>query len=115
MKAIFGNNLKQAREARGWKQPRAANEIGVTRQAYAAWEEGRGFPTECALVKVAEVFHITDVAGFISNEHFDIKKQVHQFPELPKDMALLQEQYKSAPIHIKLSVNILLGLVDLEG
>lgn len=114
MKAIFGNNLRAVRRLKGWSQERAAEEIGVGRPAYASWEEGRAFPAETDLVKMSHVFLITDLAGFIGNEHFDYIQQIHKFPEAAR-MGQLIEKYQQAGIREKLAVNILLGLVDLEG
>lgn len=119
MKEIFSKNLKQAREGKGWKQEGTAKAIGVTRQAYGAWEEGRSFPTEGDLITVAKIFGISDLIGFISNDKFDIHQQIQQAPKQnPKVNAasMIEEKYRKAGIKEQLVVNILLGLVDLtEG
>lgn len=38
---ILGQNIKKAREAKGWTQERLAGEIGYSQEAVAGWEGGR--------------------------------------------------------------------------
>jgi len=113
MKEIFANNLKRARAAKGWKQIKTAAMIGVTRQAYAAWEQRRSFPNETDLIKMAQILDITDLLGFLSNEKFDISAQLTKREKDLGRLSELQKAYEGADIKDKLAVNILLGLVDL--
>ena len=114
MKEIFSENLKQARGFKHWTQEKAAALIGVTRGAYAAWEEGRSFPGPCDLIKLADVFGIEDLRGFISNDKFNVKQQLAKVQKSLTTPGIIQQKYQEAGLKEKLAVNILLGLVDLE-
>lgn len=115
MKDIFGNNLKKLRHQAGWTQEKAAIEIGVGRPAYGAWEEGRSFPRREDLVKVARTFRITDLIGLIENEHFDPNNQLKAVTGKDKAVDDLMKKYRNADIRVRLAVNILLGIVDVDN
>lgn len=112
MKDIFGKNLKKMRERNGWTQAKAAAEIGVGRPAYGAWEEGRSFPSQIDLVRVAKTYRITDLVGFIENEHFDPKNQGAIFSLSNKLAEDLLRRYKSADERIRMAIDLLIGMAD---
>lgn len=114
MNSIFGKNLGAIRTAKGWTQQKAADELEVNRSTYAAWEEGRGFPTAEMLVHVARVFKITDLIGMIENESFNYSQQIPKVIHEPTPTTTIEKAYQAAGIREKLAVNILLGLVDLS-
>lgn len=115
MKEIFSKNLRQARALKGWSQERAAAEIGATRQAYGAWEEARSLPPQRHLIKMVKVFRITDLIGFISNDKFDMKNQAPKAQPVESAPAtMIERKYQEADVKVKLAVNILLDMVDLE-
>lgn len=116
MKNTFGANLRKAREFNGWTQEMAAKKINIKRSAYGAWEEGRGCPAFPALVRIVQVFRITDLVGFLENEQFDIKQQLPAVikPANIEPITNLEKQYAAAGIRERLAVNILLGLVDIN-
>src|SRR6185437_2480599 len=109
-----GANLKKAREFKGWTQEKAASIVGVSRPAFGAYEEGRAFPGVDTFIRLAEIFHVKDLVGFVRNEKFDPRCQA-QRTEIPAEMSNLVDNYRAADIREKLAVNILLGLVDLAG
>src|SRR5690348_250704 len=51
--------LVEAREQRGWSQAVAAEKVGVTRVAYARWEEQGIIPRLWAINKTSEAFKMS--------------------------------------------------------
>lgn len=56
----FGERVRKARREVGMTQGDFANELGVSRQAYAAWETGRNTPPHMPEVAV----RLEEVTGF---------------------------------------------------
>lgn len=70
-RTIFSDNLKKARKLKGWIQQEAADNIGIKRATYAAYEESRADPPNKTLTLIAEVFEVEDdVYGFMNNRDF---------------------------------------------
>lgn len=55
---VCANRLKELREAKGWTQPRAAREIGVSAGHYRDLEAGRGMPRLVTAQRAAKVFGV---------------------------------------------------------
>lgn len=110
----FAKNLSTVRQLFGWSQEKTAEKLKVNRPAYAAWEEGRSFPSATCLIRIAKTFKITDLIGFIENEHFNYRQQLPKAPEIKPAETLVEQKYREAGIREKLAVNILLGLVDVD-
>lgn len=115
MKDTFGNNLKKTREIYGWTQEKTAKMLNVTRSAYGAWEEGRGFPSRTKIIDVSKLFQITDLIGFLENDQFAPAQQIPK-AKVPPAAAKseLEKKYAAAGIRERLAVNILLGLVEMD-
>lgn len=67
------NPLKQKREQLGLTQQQIADRLGVTKQQVGYYERNLRFPTSDNLMKVAEVYHLTneeliDYLKFISGK-----------------------------------------------
>lgn len=58
----FAQNLKKARQHKGWTQAKAAAKIGIPRHNIGAYEEGRATPPLDVFVKIARAFDIADVS-----------------------------------------------------
>jgi len=67
----FANNLRKARDSKGWTQAKAAIEIGITHHNLSAYEEGRSTPNPKTFAKIARGFGITDM-GFADNKDFKL-------------------------------------------
>lgn len=65
------------------------------------------------LITLAKEFGITDLVGFISNPKFDIRQQFGEAHN-PGAGTAVERKYREAGIKVKLAVNILLDMVDLE-
>jgi transcriptional regulator with XRE-family HTH domain len=70
-KTIFSENLKKARNLKGWSQEQAAAKIGIKRARLGSYEEGRADPPNKILTLIVETFGVQDdVYGFINNRDF---------------------------------------------
>lgn len=107
---IFACNLKALRLRNNWTQDKAAEFLYIKRSQYASWEEGRGFPDALATVVMMEVMEISNWRAFISQR--DYAKA--EGPKERSPVTVIQQKYDQADIRVKLAVNILLGLVELD-
>jgi transcriptional regulator with XRE-family HTH domain len=84
-KPILAKNLIEARKLSGWSQVEAADRIGVTRGALAAWEEGRSQPSLQQFKKICYFYGIKDPMHFIDCPDFCyVEKTVRLLvPKLP--------------------------------
>lgn len=55
IKSIVGDNLKRARQERGWTQAQLAVELGGDSTAISRWERGRVKPDDDSLTTLAQV------------------------------------------------------------
>lgn len=62
---IIANRIKQIRELKGLKQHYVAQKLGITQQAYSAYEKEMGNKKINQLLKVAEVLEV-DVCLFFA-------------------------------------------------
>lgn len=54
---MWGRNIKEQRDARGWTQENVANRLGdVTRQSLSKWEKGLSRPTPENQARLAGLF-----------------------------------------------------------
>lgn len=104
----FAKNLIKAREALKWNQHKAADMLGVTRQAYASYEEGRAIPTIAMLPIIAYTLKITNVISFLENENFNYRNQDGGF-EIEISTPL-QEKYQAATPTARRIVDLTLGI-----
>lgn len=56
---MFGERLKQLRQASNRTQQEIADLLGVSRSAYSHFENGRNEPDKDTLVKLANIFDVT--------------------------------------------------------
>jgi len=56
VRGIMPVRLTAQREHKGWKQPEAAEHLGVPPGTYASWEQGVAFPPPEILAKLPAVF-----------------------------------------------------------
>lgn len=76
----FGENLKHAREQKGYTQQHLADELYVTRQAVSKWECGKRYPDLLTTKCIANILGVT-IDSLVSNdemEHFSEKQGVIQ-------------------------------------
>ena len=67
--SIFGDNIKRLRKNKGLKQQEIAELLGVKRNTYSDWENGKTEPKLENVVKLAQVFNTTtdELLGQIKN------------------------------------------------
>lgn len=75
----FANNLRQAREAKGWIQHKAADLLGIPRTTYGSYEEGRALPSIKVLRTILHIYGITNILSFLENPDFNYQDQDKQF------------------------------------
>lgn len=56
---MIASNLKKLRKVYGYTQKSFAKEIGITRQAYASYEEERSEPNLRVFLKMCRIFGVT--------------------------------------------------------
>lgn len=56
MNMVFANRLKKVRECSGMKRKEVAEKLGITLQAYSAYEEGKREPRLDNLIELANIF-----------------------------------------------------------
>ena len=57
--SIFGDNIKRLRKNKGLKQQEIAELLGVKRNTYSDWENGKTDPSFENLVKLADLFDVS--------------------------------------------------------
>ena len=55
----FSERLKKLRKDTGLTQVDVASKLGISQQAYAAWERGVKKPTQDNLVKIAQILNVS--------------------------------------------------------
>lgn len=84
---MLGENIRQAREAKGMTQEQLAAELHVVRQTISKWEKGTSAPDADFLLKVAEVLNVS-TADLIGQDAVQTKS----IEELTLQTAVLNEQ-----------------------
>ena len=57
--SIFGDNIKRLRKNKGLKQQEIAELLGIKRNTYSDWENGKTEPKLENVVKIAQIFNTT--------------------------------------------------------
>lgn len=57
--SIFGDNIKRLRKNKGLKQQELAEILGIKRNTYSDWENGKTEPSFENLVKLADLFDVS--------------------------------------------------------
>lgn len=57
--SIFGDNIKRLRKNKGLKQQEIAELLGVKRNTYSDWENGKTDPSFENLVKLADLLDVS--------------------------------------------------------
>ena len=57
--SIFGDNIKRLRKNKGLKQQEIADILGVKRNTYSDWENGKCKPNYEKLEKIADFFGVS--------------------------------------------------------
>lgn len=67
---MINENLQLLRKVKGYSQEFVAEEIGVTRQTIAKWENGESIPDVISSNKLAELYEVAldDLVNFKANE-----------------------------------------------
>jgi transcriptional regulator with XRE-family HTH domain len=108
LRPTFAKNLIKAREAMKWNQFKAADMLGITRVAYASYEEGRANPDISLLPLIAYTFKITNLISFLDNENFSHRDQDGGFSiEISTP---LEEKYQAATPVARRIVDLTLGI-----
>lgn len=108
LRPTFAKNLIKARKSLKWNQYKAAAMLGITRQAYASYEEGRANPDLSTLPLIAYTFKITNVIAFLENEDFKYHNQDGGF-EIELNTPL-EEKYQAATPTARRIVDLTLGI-----
>ena len=77
--------LKELREAKHFTQSKIAQDLGISRQAYSNYENGKREPDLATLKKIAEYFNIS-VDYLVGGNKQQITKE-----KIPKDLKMLLE------------------------
>lgn len=56
--SVFGDNIKRLRKNKGLKQQELAEILGIKRNTYSDWENGKTEPSFDNLVKLADFFNV---------------------------------------------------------
>ena len=56
---MFSKNLIKLRSKSGWSQEKLANELGVSRQTIANWENNKKAPDSTNILKISQVFFVS--------------------------------------------------------
>lgn len=83
---MIGENIKNARKAKGISQEEVAIKLNVVRQTVSKWEKGLSIPDADVLMKIADLLEISvgDLLG--------VKLQKENVEDLTKEIAWLKEQ-----------------------
>lgn len=73
MTDLFGEKLKQLRQAKKLTQEQLAKELFVSRSAVAKWEQNRGFPNIETLQRISLVFDVS-IDDLLSDKQIEIIK-----------------------------------------
>lgn len=57
--SIFGDNIKRLRKNKGLKQQELAEILGIKRNTYSDWENGKTEPSFENLVKLGDLFDVS--------------------------------------------------------
>lgn len=57
--SIFGDNIKRLRKNKGLKQQEIAELLGIKRNTYSDWENGKTEPSFENLVKLADLLEVS--------------------------------------------------------
>ena len=55
----IGSKIRTARNAAGFTQEKAAEELGVTRQTISNWENNKSYPDIISVVKMSDLYSIS--------------------------------------------------------
>jgi len=95
--AEIGKNLQSIRKRRGLTQKELGERIGLTREAVAAYEEGRSRLTDITLLDMAAVLRVS------VNEILGLKRQASEIPisrRWAKRMAIIESLPEPVKKHI---------------
>lgn len=99
----FGENLKHAREQKGYTQQHLADELYVTRQAVSKWECGTRYPDLLTTKCIANILGVT-IDSLVSND------EMEQFAE---KQGVIQGQIGGKIISSVYAIITLLSFVEL--
>lgn len=57
---MFGDRVRQYRQAAGWSQLELAQKVGVTEGAVSSWEQGRTGATAANVAKMEDLFKLEE-------------------------------------------------------
>lgn len=105
--STFAINLRKVRKDNNLTQGQLSTILNIKRATYQAYEEGRSMPPIEVLFNICESFGIENIKEFITNNDFDINKEIII---TKSQMSLLEKKYLLLPQKHKEIVNLLLGL-----
>ena len=56
---IFGKRLREVRKTKGLKQQELADRLGIKRNTYSDWENGKTEPSFESIVKLADLLDVS--------------------------------------------------------
>lgn len=90
--------LFQIRKASGMTQAQVANQIGVSKATYSAWETGRSELSAERILALSNIFHCTP------NELLGVNSPSEPFSILTENEEELLALYKAAPPNIRIDI-----------
>lgn len=102
----FGTILKDLLKEHGLTQSGLASEIGYTQRAISKWINQEAEPTESAINRVANYFHVTSDALLGRTTDIDMSK--HKAPSLTAQEQQLIRCFRELP---ESSQDLILGMV----
>lgn len=90
--------LSQIRKATGMTQAQIANQIGVSKATYSAWETGRSELTAERILALSNIFNCTP------NELLGVNSPSEPFSILTENEEELLALYRAAPPNIRIDI-----------
>lgn len=111
--SIFSINLRKLRKINGWSQQKSADNVGVKRPLFGAWEEGRSEPKRAQQLSIMRVFGIHNWDAFCDKEDFNIFNQPGA-PLPAAHLTELQEKFTQAEPNTQEAIRLILGVKTKE-
>ncbi len=86
-------NLREARDDAGLTQKKISEAIGISQQSYSDYENGRTFPDEMTLIRLANTLNVS--VDYLLGRTDDLGAAVPTEPKLSHDEKEVLELYSS--------------------
>ena len=102
----LAGKLKQARIIKGLTQKQVYQQLGVVQSTFSSWETGKAEPDAETLIKLCQIYGITSLDYFISNDSEKEKLYLNNLSLIEKEII---DAYRASP-DMQKAVNRLLGI-----